>query len=144
MTRVIRSHKTRKGCLTRVNTVSIPPLPSVRRFYQPLSISSFSRTREEQGHRSSMADRFFQNEMPDFVAENPNLMEEEARQNQGRVQLHPQATQDSLLRFLSLPHSSLSQQLQRAALDLKETVTFYFLSTRIFRFVFVLIRISEI
>ncbi|XP_057796537.1 lanC-like protein GCL2 [Salvia miltiorrhiza] len=69
-----------------------------------------------------MADRFFQNEMPDFVQENPNVIEEEAKENRGRVQINPQGTRDSLMRFLSLPHSSLSQMLQRAALDLKETI----------------------
>lgn len=69
-----------------------------------------------------MADRFFQNVMPDFVPENPNLIEEELTQDRGRVLIHSQGTQDSLLRFLSQPYSSLSQQLQRAALDLKETI----------------------
>ncbi|KAL1562446.1 LanC-like protein gcl2 [Salvia divinorum] len=69
-----------------------------------------------------MADRFFPNEMPDFLQENPNINEEEATENCGRIQIHPQGTRDSLLRFLSIPYSSLSPQLQRAALDLKETI----------------------
>ncbi|KAL6561589.1 LanC-like protein gcl2 [Orobanche minor] len=64
-----------------------------------------------------MADRYFPNEMPDFVQENPNVIEE----RHGGVEIHPQGTQESLLRLLSLPRSTLAPQLQRAALDLKET-----------------------
>ncbi|KAI3473831.1 hypothetical protein Pfo_027988 [Paulownia fortunei] len=69
-----------------------------------------------------MADRYFPNEMPDFVPENPKIIEEEVKEKHGRIESHPQGTQDSLLRLLSLPYSTLSQQLQRAALDLKETI----------------------
>ncbi|KAK6142580.1 hypothetical protein DH2020_022928 [Rehmannia glutinosa] len=69
-----------------------------------------------------MADRYFPNEMPDFVPENPKLLDEEVKDKHGRIEIHPQGTQDSLVKLLSLPYSTLSQQLQRAALDLKETI----------------------
>ncbi|KAL8492011.1 hypothetical protein ACS0TY_023567 [Phlomoides rotata] len=69
-----------------------------------------------------MADRCFPNTMPDFVPENPNTVEEEERERYGRIEIHPQGTQDSLLRFLSLPYSTVSRRFQRAGLDLKQTV----------------------
>ncbi|GFP78788.1 lanc-like protein gcl2 [Phtheirospermum japonicum] len=62
-----------------------------------------------------MADRYFPNDMPDLVQENPNVVEEGPA--------HPQqGTQASLLRLLQLPHSNLSHKFQRAALHLKETI----------------------
>ncbi|KAG8364689.1 hypothetical protein BUALT_Bualt18G0024600 [Buddleja alternifolia] len=64
-----------------------------------------------------MADRYFRNEMPDFVPENQNIIEEE------RIEIHRQGTEDSLLRLLSLPYPTvLSHRLQRSAIDLKETI----------------------
>lgn len=70
-----------------------------------------------------MADRFFLNTMPYFLPENPNTVEEEERERYGRIEIHPQGTQESLLRFLSLPYSTMSLRFQRAGLDLKETVS---------------------
>ncbi|XVE49904.1 hypothetical protein DITRI_Ditri01bG0119100 [Diplodiscus trichospermus] len=55
-----------------------------------------------------MADRFFPNVLPDFVAETTELEEEIG---------------DTLMKLLSMPYSSLSQHFKRTALDLKETVT---------------------
>ncbi|XP_024016032.1 lanC-like protein GCL2 isoform X2 [Eutrema salsugineum] len=52
-----------------------------------------------------MADRFFDNVMPDFVRETES-----------------EAGGDSLTNLLAMPYSSLSQLLKRSALDLKETV----------------------
>lgn len=62
-----------------------------------------------------MADRFYPNVMPDFVAENPAI-EEEQHPN-------PQGTNESLLKLLSTPYHILSKKFKRAALDLKETVS---------------------
>ncbi|KAJ4975584.1 hypothetical protein NE237_000690 [Protea cynaroides] len=56
-----------------------------------------------------MADRFFHNEMPDFV---PEATEETAVED----------VADSLLKLVSLPYSTLAQRFMRAALDLKETI----------------------
>ncbi|XWS63399.1 hypothetical protein CRYUN_Cryun06bG0093500 [Craigia yunnanensis] len=55
-----------------------------------------------------MADRFFPNELPDFVAETTERKEEIG---------------DTLMKLLCMPYSSLSQHFKRTALDLKETVT---------------------
>ncbi|XVF18915.1 hypothetical protein REPUB_Repub11eG0064800 [Reevesia pubescens] len=55
-----------------------------------------------------MADRFFPNEMPDFVAETPVT--------------GGGATKDSLTNLLSLPYKTLSDKLKASALDLKDTV----------------------
>ncbi|XP_010555129.1 PREDICTED: lanC-like protein GCL2 [Tarenaya hassleriana] len=52
-----------------------------------------------------MADRFFDNVMPDFTRETDT-------ETQG----------DSLTKLLAMPYSSLSQQFKRSALDLKETI----------------------
>ena len=57
-----------------------------------------------------MADRFFPNEMPYFVAE--TTAEEAASKRAG----------DSLTSLLSLLYQSLSAKFRRAALDLKESV----------------------
>ncbi|XP_062153051.1 lanC-like protein GCL2 [Alnus glutinosa] len=54
-----------------------------------------------------MADRFFPNVMPDFVAESTVISAE---------------AQDSLMELLSMPYHSLSERFKRAALDLKETI----------------------
>ncbi|KAI3959778.1 hypothetical protein MKW98_029815 [Papaver atlanticum] len=54
-----------------------------------------------------MADRFFANEMPDFIDETSNI---------------PGATENSLLKLLALPYSSLSEKLKEKALGLKETI----------------------
>lgn len=67
-----------------------------------------------------MADRFYPNLMPDFVAENPNI-------EGGEVQRPiSQGTNESLLKLLTTPFHSLAEKLKRAALDLKETVTHAF------------------
>jgi hypothetical protein len=52
-----------------------------------------------------MAGRFFDNVMPDFVKEKESV-----------------SGGDTLRNLLAMPYSSLSQQLKRSALDLKETV----------------------
>ncbi|CAK9138218.1 unnamed protein product [Ilex paraguariensis] len=57
-----------------------------------------------------MADRFFPNDMPDFIPETP--LEEPSAERAGY----------SLTKLLSLPYKTLSERLQQAALDLKETV----------------------
>lgn len=57
-----------------------------------------------------MADRFFPNEMLDFVAE---AAADEA------ASVRPK---DSLTKLLSLPYKTLSDMLKSSALDLKETV----------------------
>lgn len=66
-----------------------------------------------------MADRYFNNDMPDFVAE--TLAESGVTEGEGEVAA--QGTQESLMRLLSMPYHSFSERLKRAALDLKETVT---------------------
>ncbi|KAI8558600.1 hypothetical protein RHMOL_Rhmol04G0108200 [Rhododendron molle] len=58
-----------------------------------------------------MADRFFPNDMPDFV--------EEKQEEEDRVTI---GSQDSLMSLLSMPYSSFSSRLKRAGLDLKEAV----------------------
>ncbi|KAK8698625.1 hypothetical protein V6N13_114736 [Hibiscus sabdariffa] len=55
-----------------------------------------------------MADRFFPNVLPDFVAETSQ---------------HEEEMGNALIKLLSMPYSSLSQQFKRTALDLKETIT---------------------
>ena len=67
-----------------------------------------------------MADRFFPNVMPDFVAE----ATAETQDEEGKEPVV--VTQDSLMKLLSMPYSSLSQRFKRAALDLKETVSISF------------------
>lgn len=57
-----------------------------------------------------MADRFFPNEMPDFLPETP--AEQSATERSG----------DSLTKLLSIPYNSVTDRLKRAALDVKETV----------------------
>ncbi|KAH7844733.1 hypothetical protein Vadar_031101 [Vaccinium darrowii] len=57
-----------------------------------------------------MADRFFPNEMPNFVPETP--AEQSASERSG----------DSLTKLLSIPYNSVADRLKRAALDVKETV----------------------
>ncbi|GLT66548.1 hypothetical protein SLA2020_389060 [Shorea laevis] len=57
-----------------------------------------------------MADRFFPNEMPEFVAE---AGEDEAASGRAK---------DSLTKLLHLPYKSLAERLQKSALDLKEAV----------------------
>ncbi|KAI3835051.1 hypothetical protein MKX03_020345 [Papaver bracteatum] len=54
-----------------------------------------------------MADRFFSNEMPEFIDETSNIAE---------------ATGNSLLKLLSLPYSPLSEKLKEKSLGLKETI----------------------
>ncbi|KAL0001156.1 hypothetical protein SO802_014937 [Lithocarpus litseifolius] len=58
-----------------------------------------------------MADRFFPNEMPDFVAE------DEASPASGSG-----GAKDSLTKLLHLPYKTLSHKLQKSALDLKQMV----------------------
>lgn len=69
-----------------------------------------------------MADRYFKNDMPDFVAETPV----ETGVTQGEGEVVAQGTQESLMRLLSMPYHSFAERLKRAALDLKETVTSLF------------------
>jgi len=57
-----------------------------------------------------MAERFFPNVMPSFVTE--DIQEEDKVTDE-----------DSLMKLLSMPYTSLSKQFQRSGLDLKETVT---------------------
>ncbi|XP_057954555.1 lanC-like protein GCL2 [Malania oleifera] len=60
-----------------------------------------------------MADRFFPNEMPDFVPESTiTAMEEVEGVGVG----------DPLMKLLGMPYPALSERFKRAALDLKETV----------------------
>ena len=59
-----------------------------------------------------MADRFFPNEMPDFVAE------DEASSASGSG-----GPKDSLTKLLHLPYKTLSHKLQKSALDLKQMVS---------------------
>ncbi|KAE8687787.1 LanC-like protein GCR2 [Hibiscus syriacus] len=54
-----------------------------------------------------MADHFFPNVLPDFVAETTH---------------HEEETEDTLIKLLSMPYSSLSQHFKRTALDLKQTI----------------------
>ncbi|KAJ6360906.1 hypothetical protein OIU77_004850 [Salix suchowensis] len=56
-----------------------------------------------------MADRFFPNVMPSFVKE--DIQEEDKVTDE-----------DSLMKLLSTPYTSLSKQFQRSGLDLKETI----------------------
>ncbi|KAL8131324.1 lanC-like protein GCL2 isoform X2 [Apium graveolens] len=62
-----------------------------------------------------MANRYFDNDMPDFVDETPGA-EKEGEEVVG------QGTEESLVRLLCMPYHSFSENLKRAALDLKETV----------------------
>ncbi|KAK4486703.1 hypothetical protein RD792_006763 [Penstemon davidsonii] len=57
-----------------------------------------------------MADRFFPNEMPDFISETSHSDSDGASES------------DSLTKLLLLPHKTLSQLLMKSALDLKDTV----------------------
>lgn len=68
-----------------------------------------------------MADRFYPNVMPDFVAENPNpsAVEEEEEEEH---QIPQEGTNESLLKLLSTPYPTLSDKFKRAALHLKETI----------------------
>ncbi|XP_057451013.1 lanC-like protein GCL2 [Lotus japonicus] len=65
-----------------------------------------------------MADRFFPNPMPEFVAEakpsTPQEQQEAVTVGAGEG--------SSLLKLLAMPHAPLSERLKRAALDLKETI----------------------
>ncbi|KAH7533306.1 lanC-like protein GCL2 [Ziziphus jujuba] len=63
-----------------------------------------------------MADRFFPNLMPGFVAEMPTSSTSLAQQQQH------EAGSDSLMRLLSMPYPSLSHHFKRTALDLRETI----------------------
>ncbi|GFY80788.1 G protein coupled receptor [Actinidia rufa] len=57
-----------------------------------------------------MTDRFFPNEMPDFVPETPV------------EQAESEITGDSLTKLLYLPYKTVAERLKRSALDLKQTV----------------------
>lgn len=77
-----------------------PPLETPPRGELP-STSSSSSSRATKRHRvAGMADRYFPNDLPDFVAEAP----------------------DGGRGLLSLPYSSLSERLLRAALRIKDKV----------------------
>ncbi|KAK4420346.1 LanC-like protein GCR2 [Sesamum alatum] len=58
-----------------------------------------------------MADRFFPNEMPDYIPETPSVESAAVA-----------AASDSLTKLLHLPYRTLSELLKKAALDLKDTV----------------------
>ncbi|CAA3019739.1 lanC GCR2 [Olea europaea subsp. europaea] len=60
-----------------------------------------------------MADRFFPNDMPDFVQETP--VKESAVGSS-------ESPKDSLTRLLHLPYKTISERLKKEALDLKETI----------------------
>lgn len=62
-----------------------------------------------------MANRYFNNDMPEFVDETPPETWE-------GEQVVGQGTEESLVRLLCMPYHSFSEKLKRAALDLKETV----------------------
>lgn len=62
--------------------------------------------RKHKAKEATMADRFFDNVMPDLVRETGN-----------------ESGGDALMNLLAMPYSSLSQQLKRSAVDLKETVS---------------------
>ncbi|KAK7833431.1 lanc-like protein gcl2 [Quercus suber] len=64
-----------------------------------------------------MADCFFPNIMPDFVAE----ATAETQDEEGKEPVV--VTQDCLMKLLSMPYSSLSQRFKCTTLDLKETIT---------------------
>lgn len=72
-----------------------------------------------------MADRFFPNTMPDFVAEATSL----EGGGDGATVSAP-GDSSSLAKLLAMPYPVLSENFKRAALDLKETVRFFFLSLR--------------
>ncbi|KAH7512510.1 hypothetical protein FEM48_Zijuj12G0098300 [Ziziphus jujuba var. spinosa] len=59
-----------------------------------------------------MADRFFPNDMPEFVAEAPL----------GDTSSSSERTEISFTKLLSLPYRTLSDTLKKSAVDLKETV----------------------
>ncbi|KAL8046533.1 hypothetical protein ABFX02_08G183600 [Erythranthe guttata] len=60
-----------------------------------------------------MADRYFTNEMPDYIPpENPSAAVESAAAS----------VSDSLTKLLHLPYKTLSKRLKKSALDLKDTV----------------------
>lgn len=61
-----------------------------------------------------MADRFFPNDMPDFVAEAP--LDDSSPSER---------TEISLTKLLSLPYKTLSDRLKRSAMDLKKTVLYF-------------------
>lgn len=61
-----------------------------------------------------MGERFFRNEMPEFVPEESAGEEETATEGK-----------DSMTKLLSLPYKSFSRKLQRYALRLKDTVTHF-------------------
>ena len=63
-----------------------------------------------------MADRFFQNPMPDFV---PETASSTLQQTQEPTAV---GAGDSLVKLLALPYAPLSERFKRAGLDLKETV----------------------
>lgn len=65
-----------------------------------------------------MADRYFPNSMPEFVPEDPTLEQEIQRSDQ----IPEPGTEGSLTRLLATPYAALSEKLERAALDLKETI----------------------
>lgn len=75
-----------------------------------------------------MADRFFPNLMPDFVAETPSPPPAPTDEEQ----IVAQGSEDSLLKLLSLPYPTLSERFKRTALDLKETVHLSLLSLYIY------------
>ncbi|CAK9151335.1 unnamed protein product [Ilex paraguariensis] len=69
-----------------------------------------------------MADRFFPNVMPDFVAERQPPPQSTTLEQQQQPQTIAQGSEGSLLKLLSMPYAALSERFKRAALDLKQTV----------------------
>ncbi|CAI9089439.1 OLC1v1024011C1 [Oldenlandia corymbosa var. corymbosa] len=65
-----------------------------------------------------MTDRYFPNQMPDFVEEDPTLQQE----CQQADKIPEPGTEEALLRLLATPYAAIHESLKRAALDLKETI----------------------
>lgn len=68
-----------------------------------------------------MADRYFKNNMPAFVAETTG-----ETGGEGEEEVVAQGSEESLMRLLRMPYHLFSERLEQAALDLKQTVTPHF------------------
>ncbi|KAI6697359.1 hypothetical protein NL676_017478 [Syzygium grande] len=83
----------------------------------PASREDFGRRSHRARRSKKMADRFFPNTMPDFVAEATSL----EGGGDGATVSAP-GDSSSLAKLLAMPYPVLSENFKRAALDLKETV----------------------
>lgn len=63
-----------------------------------------------------MAERYFKNEMPDYIPETSTTLTTAT------------TTGNTLLTLLSMDYNALASLMERQALDIKETVTFFFFS----------------